>query len=121
MDPCFKCFNIFHSDKTKENIVPQLDDLDNKIDEYLNGINNLDEVDALKWWKSNQFRFLIIAVLLRNLGAQATSAGLERMFSIDCNIFAEKRRKLGVRTFSDLVVLKLNEKLLNSFKFQLTK
>jgi hypothetical protein len=95
MDPYFNCFNIFHSDKTKENIVHQLYNLDNKIDEYLNAINNLVEVDALKWWKSNQFRFLIIADLARNLGAQATSAGLKIMFSIDCNIFAEKRRKLG--------------------------
>ena len=59
--------------------------------------------------------------LARKLGAQATSAGLKRMFSIDCHIFAEKRRKLGVRTFSDLVVLKLTENLLNNFKFQLTK
>jgi hypothetical protein len=42
--------------------------LDNKIDEYLNAINNLDEVDALKWWKSNQLRFLTIADLARNLG-----------------------------------------------------
>ena len=55
--------------------------MDNKIDEYLNAINNLDEVDALKWWKSNQLRFLTIADLARNLGVQATSAGPERMFS----------------------------------------
>ncbi len=86
--------------------------MDNKIDEYLNAINNLDEVDTLMWWKSNQFRFLIIADLAKKyLGVQATSAGPERMFSIVCHIFAENRRKLGVRTFPDLVVLKLNEKL----------
>ena len=76
---------------------------------------------ALKWWKSNQFRFFIIADLARNLDAQATSAGLERMFSIYGHIFAEKRRILGVRTFSDLVVLKLNDKLLNNFQYQLSK
>jgi len=51
------------------------------------------------------------------LGVQASSAGPERMFSIAGHIFAEKRRKLGVRTFSDLVVLKLNEKHLNKSYF----
>ena len=76
------------------------------------------EVDALVWWKSNQFRFLVIADLAKKyLGVQASSAGPERMFSIAGHIFAEKRRKLGVRTFSDLVVLKLNEKHLNKSYF----
>jgi hypothetical protein len=32
----------------------------------------------------------------------------ERILSIAGHIFAEKRRKLSVRTFSDLVVVKLN-------------
>ena len=74
------------------------------------------------FWKSNQFRFLIIADLAKKyLGVQATSVVPERMFCIAGHIFAEKRRKLGVRTFSDLVVLKLNEKLLNTFQFQLSK
>ena len=98
--------------------------MDNKIDEYLNAINNLDEVDALKWWKSNQLRFLTIADLARNLGVQATSDGQlvrKECLAIAGHIFAEKRRKLGARIFSDLVVLKLNEKLLNNFQFQLTK
>jgi hypothetical protein len=76
------------------------------------------EVDALVWWKSNQFRFSVIADLAKKyLGVQASSAGPERMFSIAGHIFAEKRRKLGVRTFSDLVVLKLNEKHLNKSYF----
>jgi hypothetical protein len=37
----------------------------------------------------------------------------ERMFSITGHIFAEKRRKLSVLTFSDLVVGKLNVKPLS--------
>jgi len=75
----------------------------------------LDEVDALKWWKSNQFRFISIAdVAKKYLGVQASSAGPERMTSIAGHIFAEKRRKLSVRTFS---VIKLNENLLNNVMF----
>ena len=41
----------------------------------------------------------------------------ERMLSITGHIFAEKRRKLSVRTFSDLVVGKLNVKPLNKSYF----
>ncbi len=42
----------------------------------------MDEVDALKWWKSSQFRFLIIAGLAKKyLDVKATSADPERMFS----------------------------------------
>ncbi len=52
------------------------------------------------------------------LGVQASSAGPERMFSIAGHIFSDKRRRLGVRVFSDLVVLKLNEKHLNKFQFK---
>ena len=77
------------------------------------------EVDALVWWKSNQFRFSVIADLAKKyLGVQASSAGPERIpLRIAGHIFAEKRRKLGVRTFSDLVVLKLIEKHLNKSYF----
>ena len=31
---------IFHTGKTNDDLIPQLDDLDNKIDEYLNAIRN---------------------------------------------------------------------------------
>jgi hypothetical protein len=39
------------------------------------------------------------------------------MLSITGHIFAEKRRKLSVRTFSDLVVVKLNVKPSNKSYF----
>jgi hypothetical protein len=41
----------------------------------------------------------------------------ERVLSIAGHIFAEKRRKLIVRTFSDLVVVKLKLKPLNKSYF----
>jgi hypothetical protein len=41
----------------------------------------------------------------------------ERTLIITGHIFAEKRRKLSVRTFSDLVVVKLNVKPLNKSDF----
>jgi hypothetical protein len=46
----------------------------------------------------------------------------ERILSIAEHIFAEKRRKLSVRTFSGLGVVKLNEKPLDkSYFYQETK
>jgi len=43
------------------------------------------------------------------LGIQASSAAVERMFSISGHIFSLKRRRLREVMFSDLVYLKLNE------------
>ena len=39
----------------------------------------------------------------------ASSACVERMFSIAGHIFTLKRRRLGIQVFMDLVWLKLNE------------
>jgi hypothetical protein len=39
------------------------------------------------------------------------------MLSIAGHIFAENQKKLSVRTFSDLFVVKLNEKSLKKFYF----
>ncbi len=65
--------------------------------------------------------FIIAYLAKKYLGVQKTLAGTERMFSIAGHLFTNKRRKLGARTFSDMVVLKLNEKLFNNFQFQLNK
>ena len=48
------------------------------------------------------------------IGVQAASVGPEDMFSISGHLFSSKRRKMGVKIFSDCVILKLNENLLNS-------
>ncbi len=78
----------------------------------------LGPVDALVWWKENQFRFTIIADLAKKfLGVQASFSGPERMFGIAGHIMSIKRRKLGIKIFENLVILKLNSHLLNLINF----
>ena len=133
---------ICHNTNDAFKLTESLDELDNKIDEYLNTISqiglgkcykiysfnikvtlnlfkqNLGPVDALVWWKENQFRFTIIADLAKKfLGVQASSSGPERMFSIAGHIMSIKRRKLGIKIFENLVILKLNSHLLNLINF----
>ena len=46
------------------------------------------------------------------LGVPATSAAVERMFSISGHILNNKRRTTGVQLYEDLVFCKLNEELI---------
>ena len=74
---------------------------------------NLDEakrVDALDFWRAHENIFPALALLAKKyLSVQASSAAVERMFSIAGHIFSVKRRRLGIKFFSQLLLLKLNE------------
>jgi hypothetical protein len=75
--------------------------------------DNFEFKDTLSFWKSNEIRFKDLSKLAKKyLGVQASSAGVERIFSISGHIFQSKRRKMGIDLFSTMVFLKLNEKLL---------
>ncbi len=49
---------------------------------------------------------------MKVLGVPATSASVERMFSIAGHVFQAKRRRTSSKLFSALVYLKLNESLI---------
>ena len=99
---------LYNEDKTSET-----DELDEMIEAYLRAAKS-SEMSALKFWKKYQSVFPSLSSLARKyLSVPASSAGVERMFSIAGHIFSLKRRKLGVVFFSDLVFLKLNENFFN--------
>lgn len=94
------------------------------IDKYLHLIDtldvaedNLDEikrVDALDFWRAHENIFPGLALLAKKyLSVQASSAAVERMFSIAGHIFSVKRRRLGIKFFSQLLLLKLNENFID--------
>ena len=86
------------------------DDVEREIEEYIRTIKSSSFDCALKFWKSNQFKFPNLANLaMKYLGIPASSAAVERMFSIAGHIFSLKRRRMGVKIFCELVFLKLNE------------
>ena len=65
---------------------------------------------ALEFWWQNEKNVLPLAELAKNyLSVPASSACVERMFSIAGHIFSLKHRRLGIQVFMDLVWLKLNE------------
>ena len=91
-----------------------MDDLDVLIDDFIWTAKSAGTVCPLAFWKSFQYKFPVLADLAKKyLGIQAASVGPERMFSISGHIFSSKRRKMGAGLFSDCVILKLNENLLN--------
>ena len=70
--------------------------------------------DPLDFWRTHEKVFPSLALLAKKyLSVQASSAAVERMFSISGHIFSLKRRRLGIKFFSLLVLLKLNEELID--------
>lgn len=88
--------------------------IEDEINDYIRMVSdeNFEFTDTLSFWKLNEVRFKDLSKLAKKyLGVQASSAAVERMFSIAGHIFQAKRRKMGVDLFSIIVFLKLNEKL----------
>ena len=93
-----------------------LNELDNQINEYFRLIETNKYTDALLFWKTHHQMpsFINLAKLAQKvLGVPATSAEVERMFSISGHILNNKRRTTGINLYENLVFLKLNEKFLN--------
>ena len=112
---------IAMTDRIKRHIIndvelPKIDQIETEINEYVNlssTPNTKNKNKPLLFWKENQNRFPILAKLAKKyLGVQASSAAVERLFSIAGHIFSLKRRKLTASNFITLVFLKLNESLL---------
>lgn len=83
--------------------------IDSMIDDYIK-VARKSELSALDFWRVYDKMFPSLARLAKKfLSIQASSAAVERMFSISGHIFSLKRRKLGYIFFTDLVFLKLNE------------
>ena len=117
--------NLTEKDKERENNYKAFDDesddespldeLDNQINEYFKLIETNRYTDALLFWKTHHQMpsFMHLAKLAQKvLGVPATSAEVERMFSISGHILNNKRRTTGINLYENLVFLKLNEKLL---------
>ena len=89
--------------------------IEDEIKDYIRFITDesFNCICPLLFWKMNETRFKELSKLAKKyLGVPASSAAVERMFSIAGHVFQTKRRKLGEIFFSTLVFLKLNEELL---------
>ena len=85
------------------------DDLDTAIASYTQFVADTNYDDALAFWRIHESKWPNLAILAKKyLGVQATSASVERMFSISGHIFSNKRRRTSAKLFELLVFLKLN-------------
>ena len=102
---------IFHNDNT---VVVVENEVDKSMNDYIRLTQESEnEIEALLFWKINESIYPILAKLAKKyLSVQASSAAVERMFSICGHIFSLKRRRLCVKFYSDLVLLILNEQLI---------
>ena len=78
------------------------------LEKYILIVTDEDQIDALNFWKEHEQIFLGLAVLAKKyLSVQASSAVVERMFSIAGYIFS-------LKTFrTPFLWLKLNEKFID--------
>ena len=84
-----------------------------EITDYTRFTSNIECACPLVFWKANQSRWPNLAKLAQKvLGVPATSASVERMFSIAGHIFQPKRRRMTDKLFSSLVFTKMNEQFL---------
>lgn len=67
----------------------------------------IQEIQPLTYWKNNVHKFPILSVLARRfLAIPATSASVERLFSIAGNILTKSRNRLYPKTAKQLILLK---------------
>lgn len=89
--------------------IEKKDNLDTQIEEFIRTCSELNP-SPLIFWSNNEQKFPLLAKLAKKyLSVQASSAAVERMFSIAGHIFSIKRRRMTTTLFMSLVFLKLNE------------
>ena len=72
-----------------------------------------EEEDPLKFWKTNQHKFPSLSKLAEyHLSIPASSAPVERLFSIAGKIFRPERCRLSDITFEDLLLIRCNTEVL---------
>jgi hypothetical protein len=65
------------------------------------------QIEPLEWWKLNSIRFPILSIMAKAyLSIMATSAPIEREFSIFSNIITRSRNSLDEQTARMTILLK---------------
>ena len=90
------------------------DIIEDLVDIFINTVSSGEfKQCALLFWKAHETQYKAIALIARKfLGVPASSAAVERIFSISGHILSTKRTKMSIKLFTNMVFLKLNEDLL---------
>ena len=104
---------VYYKEKTAEE-MDVVDKIDTLLDKFIQIVSDHNNTDALDFWRMHEIVFPGLELLAKKyLSVQASSAACERMFSIAGHIFSVKRRRLGIKFFTQLLLLKLNEDLID--------
>ena len=112
-------YTFYNDDKEKSLENEKTDKVSSSIEKFVKVVSGLKDqtyqyINPLDFWRTHEIVFPGLALIARKyLGVQASSASVERMFSIAGHIFSVKRRRLGIRFFTLLLILKLNEDLID--------
>ena len=69
----------------------------------------INHFDLLEWWKNNQTKFPILSKMARQYHAiPASSAPIERLFSISTRVVTNSRTNLTPDSLEQLMMLKVN-------------
>lgn len=94
-------FNLL--DEAIETQRPERNELKDYLEEFLSNSN----VEVLDYWRDNGHRFPIISEMARKyLGIPATSAGIERVFSITGAIARSRRANISVKHLCNVLLLR---------------
>ena len=89
------------------------DQMKELISDYFESVSSYKDKCPLYFWKMHQEKYRPLAQLTKMyLAVPASSASVERIFSISGHILSSKRASMSVRLFALLVFLKLNEKFI---------
>ena len=88
---------------------PHLSNKKSEIDDYLDQPTISDDADPLVYWEQHQQQFpQLTSLAMRYLAIPASSAPVERLFSIAGKVFRADRRRLSDARFEELMFLRCN-------------
>ena len=91
-----------------DDVEVEKNSIDIELDDSIKYAKISQGLDALNFWRKYEKVLSNLACLARKyLSIQASSAAVERMFSVAGHIFSLKRRRLGDKFFFELVFFKI--------------
>ena len=105
-------FFSFMGSDSSTSTTPVTTGFETELKDYLKHPCAKNKSDPLAYWKEEEFKYPVLSVLAsRYLAIPASSAPVERLFSIAGKIFRPERCSMKDETFERLMMIKCNAKL----------
>ncbi len=102
-----KKMNLFERLRQHRAAVASRDKVIDEIEHYLASATISEKENSLSFWRHNEDRFPILSKLaLKYLSMPATSASVERLFSVGGSIISSRRSSMAIETAEKLILYK---------------